>query len=62
MKIRMANSMRVKGIWICLSGMGRPSIHIGPKAVRAQTQECEEICGLFGERIAQRASELFNKD
>lgn len=57
------NHMLVKGMLIYSSGAGcgRPFIHIGPTVVQAQMQEREEICRLFGTRIAQKASELFDK-
>ena len=38
---------------------GRPFIHIGPAAVRDQIAEKEELCGLFGRRVALKADKLF---
>ena len=57
------NHMLVKGMLIYSSGAGcgRPFIHIGPTVVQAQMQEREEICRLFGTRIALKASELFER-
>lgn len=57
----LINHMLVKGMLIYSSGSGcgRPFIHIGPTVVKTQLQEREEICKLFGQRIAQKAMELF---
>ena len=59
----LINHMLVKGMLIYSSGAGcgRPFIHIGPTVVKNQMQEREEICKLFGARIAQKANELFAK-
>jgi NAD(P)H dehydrogenase (quinone) len=58
----LINHMLVKGMLIYSSGSGcgRPFIHIGPTVVKSQIEEREEICRLFGERIAQKAHELFD--
>ncbi|MCQ2437290.1 MAG: flavodoxin family protein [Clostridia bacterium] len=58
----LINHMLVKGMLIYSSGSGcgRPFIHIGPTVVRTQIAEREEICNLFGKRIAEKAKELFN--
>lgn len=57
------NHLLVKGMLIYSSGSGcgRPFIHIGPTVVRDQMQEREEICTLFGTRIAQQAHRLFDR-
>lgn len=59
----LINHMLVKGMLIYSSGSacGRPFIHIGPTVVRTQIAEREEICHLFGKRIAEKAKELFDK-
>lgn len=40
---------------------GRPYIHLGPIALANKKEEYTEIFTLFGKRIAQKASDLFNK-
>lgn len=57
----VVNHLLVKGMLVYSSGAerGRPFIHIGPTVVRDQISEKEEICGIFGRRIAQKAHELF---
>ena len=57
------NHLLVKGMLIYSSGAGcgRPFIHIGPTIVQSQIQEREEISRLFGQRIAQKAHELFDR-
>lgn len=59
----LINHMPVKGMLIYSSGSacGRPFIHIGPTVVRDQMQERREICRMFGERIAKKAHDLFDK-
>lgn len=59
----LINHMLVKGMLIYSSGSacGRPFIHIGPTVVRDQMQERREICRMFGERIAKKAHDLFDK-
>ena len=57
------NHLLVKGMLIYSSGAGcgRPFIHICPTIVQSQIQEREEISMLFGQRIAQKAHELFDR-
>ena len=57
------NHLLVKGMLIYSSGAGcgRPFIHIGPTVVQSQIREREEISRLFGQRIAQKAHELFDR-
>lgn len=57
------NHLLVKGMLIYSSGSGcgRPFIHIGPTVVRSQLQERQEICTLFGKRIAEQAHRLFDR-
>lgn len=59
----LVNHMLVKGMLIYSSGSGcgRPFIHIGPTVVRDQMQERQEICRLFGTRIAWQSHRLFDK-
>ena len=58
----LINHMLVKGMLIYSSGAGcgRPFIHIGPTVVKSQLSEREEICTLFGKRIAEQAHILFD--
>ena len=60
--ISIVTHMLVKGMLVYSSGAerGRPFIHIGPTIVRDQLEQKEELCGLFGRRIAQKAHELFD--
>lgn len=55
--------MLVKGMLVYSSGSGcgRPFIHIGPAVVKSQLAEREEICNLFGKRIADQAHRLFDR-
>ena len=55
--------MLVRGMLAYSSGCscGRPYIHIGPTIVRNQIEQCEEICHLFGKRIAEKVHELFKR-
>ena len=57
------NHLLVKGMLIYSSGAGcgRPFIHIGPTVVQSQIREREEISRLFGQRIAQKVHELFDR-
>ena len=58
----LVNHMLVKGMLIYSSGAGcgRPFIHIGPTLVRDVMEEKQELCALYGERIAQQAHRLFD--
>lgn len=58
----LVNHMLVKGMLVYSSGAGcgRPFIHIGPTVVREALDSREALCRLFGERIAQKAHELFD--
>ncbi len=55
------NHMLVHGMLAYASGKeyGMPIIHIGPAVVRDKIDEKEELCGIFGKRIATKAHELF---
>lgn len=55
--------MLVKGMLVYSSGIefGRPIIHIGPTVVRDQIEEREEICKLFGKRLAIKGHQLFDR-
>lgn len=59
----VVNHMLVKGMLVYSSGAecGRPFIHIGPTVVRDSIAEKEELCRLFGRRIAEKAQFLFAK-
>jgi NAD(P)H dehydrogenase (quinone) len=59
----IVNHMLVKGMLAYSSGAGcgRPFIHIGPTVVKGQHDDRKEICIVFGERIANKAHELFSK-
>lgn len=61
--LTIVNHMLVKGMLAYASGTGcgRPFIHIGPAVVREQMDERQDICRLFGQRIAQQAHRLFDK-
>lgn len=55
--------MLVKGMLVYSSGIefGRPIIHVGPTVVRDQIEEREEICKLFGKRLAIKGHQLFDR-
>lgn len=55
--------MLVKGMLVYSSGIefGRPIIHVGPTVVRDQIGEREEICKLFGKRLAIKGHQLFDR-
>lgn len=57
------NHMLVCGMLAYSSGVefGMPFIHIGPAVVRNYIKEKEELCTLFGKRIATKAHELFER-
>ena len=57
----LVNHMLVKGMLVYSSGAGcgRPFIHIGPTVVQDVLPEKEGLCRLFGQRIAEKAHELF---
>ena len=57
----LINHLLVKGMLIYSGGAacGRPFIHVGPTIVRSQMGEREEVCRIFGRRIAEKAKELF---
>lgn len=38
---------------------GKPFIHLGPVAIEGHLEESEEVFGVFGERMARKAVELF---
>ena len=59
--LSVVTHLLVKGMLVYSSGAerGRPFIHIGPAVVRDQISEKEELCGLFGRRVALKADELF---
>ena len=59
----LINHMLVKGMLIYSGGSacGRPFIHIGPTVVASQMAEREEICKLFGKRIAEQTQRLFGE-
>ena len=40
---------------------GRPYIHLGPVALMASLDEQADIFKLFGNRVAQKTMQLFNK-
>lgn len=40
---------------------GNPPIHIGPVAVSAQRDEYKPVFEIYGQRMAKKATELFNK-
>lgn len=58
----LVNRMPFRGMRRHSSGaeFGRPFIHIGPAVVRDKIEEKEEICRLFGERVARKARQLFD--
>lgn len=60
--LTLVNHMLVRGMLCYSSGaeFGRPFIHIGPAVVRDKIEEKEEICRLFGERVARKAHQLFD--
>ncbi|WP_042316523.1 flavodoxin family protein [Desulfofarcimen acetoxidans] len=43
------------------TGCGRPYIHLGAVAVKGHYEQGESLCYIFGQRIAQKASELFGE-
>lgn len=52
----------VKGMLVYSSGTanGAPYIHIGPAVVKDLIPEKEELCTIYGTRIAEKAHELFS--
>lgn len=59
----VVSQLLVKGMLVYSSGAecGRPFIHIGPTVVRESISDKEELCRLFGQRIAQKAASLFER-
>lgn len=55
--------MLVMGMLVYSSGseFGRPIIHVGPTVVRDQIEEREDICKLFGKRLAIKGHQLFDR-
>ncbi len=61
--MNMVSMMLLKGMLVYSSGTakGRPFIHIGPALAAPALDEKVELCKIFGERIAAKAHELFDK-
>lgn len=61
--LTIINHMMVKGMLAYASGVewGRPYIHLGPTLVRGKLEERKDMCFLFGQRMAMKAHELFDK-
>lgn len=57
------NHMLVCGMMAYSSGgsCGLPYIHVGPAIVKDVIDSKKEICGIFGRRMAEKATELFGK-
>lgn len=62
--LSLAGQLLAKGMLVYSSGTehGRPFIHIGPTVVRDKISEKEELCKLFGRRVAEKAHSLFDKN
>ena len=57
------NHLLVKGMLVYSSGTayGKPYIHIGPALPKDEIDQYKDICVLFGQRVANKAKELFEK-
>lgn len=40
---------------------GEPIIHMGPVAIDPHIEESADVCRIYGQRMAQKAKELFGK-
>lgn len=59
----MVSQMLVRGMLVYSSGneCGRPTIHIGPAINRDRAEEMQDLCVIYGRRIAEKAHSLFDK-
>ena len=59
----MVSMLLLKGMLVYSSGgsQGRPFIHIGPALAAETLDQKVELCKIFGERVANKAQELFEK-
>lgn len=57
----VTNHLLTRGMLVYSGGSawGEPFIHVGPTVVQDQILAREEICRIFGERVAKKARELF---
>lgn len=58
----MVSMLLLKGMVVYSSGtsLGRPFIHIGPALAAETLDQKDELCRVFGERIANKAHALFD--
>ena len=56
-------NMLVKGmvVYSSGSGCGAPIIHLGPVAIANELDKTKELFEIFGKRVAEKATELFDK-
>ena len=61
--MNIMSHMLVKGMLCYSSGVefGQPYIHIGPTLVRGHIEEKAEHCKIFGQRVAWKAHQLFDR-
>lgn len=61
--LTVINHMLVKGMLVYSSGVefGKPTIHIGPAVIKDDIDKKEKLCTIFGQRIALKAHDLFDK-
>lgn len=59
----VVSQMLVRGMLVYSSGReyGKPTIHLGPAVLSTNIEEKEQLCRVFGTRIAKKAHELFNE-
>ncbi len=59
--LSVITAMTVRGMLVYSSGasLGQPFIHLGAVAVKDHFEEAKPLFKTFGERIAQKAAELF---
>lgn len=53
--------MMVKGMLVYSGGtaLGKPYLHLGPVAIKGNDELNETMCEVYGQRIAQKAEEIF---
>ena len=61
--LTIAQHMMVKGMLVYSGGTasGKPYLHLGPVAINGNDEENNSMCDVFGQRIAQKAKDLFTK-
>jgi len=55
--------MMVKGMLVYSGGsaLGKPYIHLAPVAINGNDETNESMCDVFGQRIAQKAKDIFGE-